>query len=122
MRELLKRSAEAPKSFLELVGVEGVLLTKLDVRLVGDPGLNSLRFSLSPRSLLDALWLQLAQKLSAGGVIRQCQHCGGWFEAGPGSGRRFDAKFCSDDHRVVFNSRRRSNSTHVTGHKEGSNK
>jgi len=40
---------------------------------------------------------------------RACAHCGAMFEAGRGAGRRADAKFCSDEHRVAFNSLKRSN-------------
>jgi len=31
-----------------------------------------------------------------------------FFEAGRGTGRRLDAKFCSDEHRIAFNSLKRS--------------
>ena len=58
--------------------------------------------------LLDALWLQLGQALTVSAKIRQCEHCGNWFEAGRGTGRRLDAKFCSDEHRIAFNSLKRS--------------
>jgi hypothetical protein len=30
-----------------------------------------------------------------------CAQCGMLFEAGPGTDRRFDAKFCCDDHRIT---------------------
>jgi hypothetical protein len=122
MRTALKLPDEAPRVLFKLMGIEGVHLSRLDAWLVGNPNNRALRLRVSPRSLLDALWLQLGQKLSDGGVIRQCEQCGGWFEAGPGSGRRSDAKFCSDEHRVIFNSRRRSRSTYVTGPGEGSKK
>lgn len=35
---------------------------------------------------------------------KQCRHCNEWFEAGPGTGRRVDAEFCSDEHRIRFHS------------------
>ena len=80
----------------------------LDAKVVCDPLTKALKWELHPNSLLDALWLQLGQKLTAGAEIRQCEHCGDWFEAGQGTGRRLDAKFCSDEHRVLYNSLKRS--------------
>jgi hypothetical protein len=81
---------------------------RLDAKVVCDPLTKALKWELRSNSLLDALWLQLGQKLTAGAQIRQCEHCGDWFEAGQGTGRRLDAKFCSDEHRVLYNSLKRS--------------
>ena len=81
---------------------------ELEVTLGLDAGSEDLKLRLCPTSLLDAVWLQAAQHLSSGATVRQCQHCGQWFEAGPGSGRRLDAKFCSDQHRISFNSSKRT--------------
>jgi hypothetical protein len=36
-------------------------------------------------------------------IERPCGHCGKPFLAGPGTGRRFDARFCCDKHRVLAN-------------------
>jgi hypothetical protein len=66
------------------------------------------RLKLDALELLNALWLQCAQHLSIGANLRRCQQCNTWFEVGIGTGRRLDAKFCSDEHRILFNSRRRS--------------
>jgi hypothetical protein len=66
------------------------------------------RLQVTPSDLLDGLWLQLALKLSGQTTIRACLHCGQWFEAGIRSGRRVDAKFCSDEHRIAFNSLKRT--------------
>jgi hypothetical protein len=68
----------------------------------------AVRLKLDAQELLNALWLQCAQHLSNGANLRQCKQCNTWFEVGLGTGRRLDAKFCSDEHRVLFNSRRRS--------------
>lgn len=81
---------------------------RLNATVVSDPVTKALKWELRPNSLLDALWLQLGQKLTAGAQLRQCDHCGDWFEAGQGTGRRLDAKFCSDEHRVLYNSLKRS--------------
>jgi hypothetical protein len=62
----------------------------------------------SPTSLLDALWLQLAQALSGGEKVRQCERCNNWFPVGGKSGRRLVARFCSDQCRIDFNSLKRT--------------
>jgi hypothetical protein len=82
--------------------------SSLDAMIVWDHVAKSLKWELRPKTFLDALWLQLGQALTAGAQIRQCEHCGDWFEAGRGTGRRLDAKFCSDEHRIAFNSLKRS--------------
>ena len=58
--------------------------------------------------LIGALWLQLFQTIAGGRQIQSCMECGDFFEVGAGSPRRLDAKFCSDNHRVKYNSRKRS--------------
>jgi hypothetical protein len=89
-------------------GAEGQLLGRLELRLARDVASGSLRMQLKPPTLLAALWLQLAQKLTGNRPFRECPYCLNWFETGPGKGRRLDARFCIDDHRVLFNSRKRS--------------
>jgi hypothetical protein len=69
---------------------------------------DAVRLKLDAEELLNALWLQCAQHLSNGTNLHRCQQCNTWFEVGIGTGRRLDAKFCSDEHRILFNSRRRS--------------
>jgi hypothetical protein len=66
------------------------------------------QLQLCPVNFIDALRLQLVQKLTGDANFRTCRHCGRWFEVGPGTGRRLDAKFCTDEHRVLFNSLKRS--------------
>src|SRR5260370_1643041 len=87
-----------------LAGLQVNPFAELEVTLDLDAGSEDLRLRLCPTSLLDAVWLQAAQHLSTGATLRQCQHCGQWFELGRSTGRRLDAKFCSDQHRVSFNS------------------
>jgi len=48
-----------------------------------------------PNSLLQGMWIQFAQDLTAGANLHVCQHCKNVFVAGA-SGRRGDAKFCSE--------------------------
>jgi hypothetical protein len=78
-------------------------LNKLNAAIISDS--NRLRLKVSPANLLDALWLQLAQ--SSRNSFRRCLQCGKSFVIGSGL-RRTDAKFCSDDCRIAFNSLRRS--------------
>ncbi len=82
--------------------------SSLEAKVFWDPLDKTLKWELRPRTLLDALWLQFGQALTSGIQIRQCEHCGDFFEAGRGTGRRLDAKFCSDEHRIDFNSLKRS--------------
>lgn len=66
------------------------------------------RIAIELSSLLDGLWLQLGHKLAGNANFRSCLHCHEWFETGPGTGRRLDARYCSDEHRVEYHSRHRS--------------
>ena len=45
-------------------------------------------------------------RLPSGTKFEKCQHCGQQFLVGEG-GKRRDARFCSDEHRVAFNSLKR---------------
>jgi hypothetical protein len=67
---------------------------------------NSIKYC--PATLLDGLWLQFAQTLSEGAEMRECRHCRKPFPVGGKSGKRLVAEFCSDEHRVQFNSLKRS--------------
>lgn len=80
--------------------------TNMKMRIVNE--ISGPRLIFSPSTLLDALWLQWALELTGGGKISECLQCGDLFRAGPGLGRRGDAMFCCDEHRVEFNSLKRS--------------
>lgn len=41
-------------------------------------------------------------------ITAVCQHCREIFPVGPGTGRRLDAIFCSNDHRVRYHSLKRT--------------
>jgi hypothetical protein len=73
-----------------------------------DPVTSTPLWRVRPSTLLDGLWLQFGQAVTRGSRIQTCAHCGAWFEAGRGTGRRLDSKFCSDEHRIAFNSLKRS--------------
>lgn len=85
----------------------GLKWSRIDMELAINPATGKPQFRYGPPSLHNALWLEFGQVLTSGATMRVCEHCGTWFEAGPGTGRREDAKFCSDEHRIVFNSRKR---------------
>jgi hypothetical protein len=106
--------ARAMAAFLGAAETGTSLATSLpnlpEVRLTLQVGDQALRpaLKLIPETLLDALWLQVAEALAGDCQIRRCHQCGSWFAAGHGFGRRYDAKFCSDEHRILFNSLKRS--------------
>lgn len=67
-----------------------------------------LRIEFSPDALLDALRLQLALLLTEDHKRAECRYCHQPFPIGVGTGKRSDAEFCSDQHRILFNSRKRT--------------
>jgi hypothetical protein len=106
MYELL--TLRSGKRLASKIGPLGVQLTKINVSLVGDRITESLKLQLWAETLIEGLWLQFWQALSGGATIEQCLHCSDLFETALGTGRRLGAKFCSDNHRIAFNSRKRS--------------
>jgi hypothetical protein len=88
-------------------GLVATTLNKLNASIVAED--NMMRLKVSPVCLLDALWLQLAQAKSRGSAtFRECLHCHKLFMVGPGTDRRADAKFHSDECQIAFNSLKRS--------------
>jgi len=85
---------------------QDIPLNRLRAHLVTDR--DGVRLEFRPSTLIDALWLQLGQELSGGSKILRCIHCHQFFRAGPGTSRRADATFCSNEHRIEFNSLKRS--------------
>jgi hypothetical protein len=82
---------------------------KLSAWLAPDPTSGAWRLKLQPPSLLDAIWLQFGQAITSDAAdLRFCARCGNPFEAGGKSGRRADAKFCSSECRIDYNSLKRS--------------
>lgn len=103
-------SARAMATQLDKFGrqSEPFVLPSMNLKLFVTNRKNGARLVFSPATLLDALWLQWALELSGGGKLMQCLYCANLFRAGPGFGRRSDSLFCCDDHRVEFNSFKRS--------------
>lgn len=56
--------------------------------------------SLRPDTLWDALLLQFQQSVSSGAALKQCGWCRNLFEVGGATGKRSDARFCSDECRL----------------------
>ena len=83
-------------------------LVSISLAFIWDPVKRAPRWSFAMDCLRDALWLQFGQAMMREGQLRLCPHCAHWFETGLGTGRRKDARFCSDEHRVTFNSLKRS--------------
>lgn len=79
----------------------------LGIISLGDDMGRGFRLRFYAKTLMDGLWLQLAANVSGGSAFRKCVRCGNMFETGPGY-RRADAKFCSDRHKIEFNSRKRT--------------
>lgn len=73
-----------------------VTLTSINVIL--EPGSSGRRpkLSLEPKTLLDAMYLQLGKVLTTEGSLQSCKNCGNWFERGTANARRSDAVFCSE--------------------------
>lgn len=90
-------------AWMENLGTDGIGEVQM---LFGKDG--ALRPVLKATSLMSGLFWQLINSKRAGAQYRSCQYCGIIFEVGVATGRRADAKFCSDEHKIVFNSRKRS--------------
>ena len=75
-------------------------------RLVSDK--HGYRIEYRPRTLLEAMRIQLAINLIDGTGLAYCAYCHEPFEAGGTSGKRADARFCCKEHRIRFNSLKRT--------------
>jgi hypothetical protein len=78
-----------------------------DIQLIGDRRVG-FRSVLRARSLMDAMWFQLATNISESTDFHPCGLCGELFPRGRGTGRRADAIFCNNAHKIEFHSRNRS--------------
>lgn len=108
-RSFLSYDEERAGELALWAGPEGKRLGQLNLSLAQDTTSGALCIQLRPPTLLAGLYLQLGQKLSGNRPFQDCRYCNNWFETGPGTGRRLDAMFCTDEHRVLFNSRKRAN-------------
>ena len=88
-------------------GEQGLGWSRVDIGLAFNLRTGQPQMKLKPSSLVNALWFEIAASLTGDAPLRACRHCGEWFQTGPGTTRRLDATFCSNDHRVAFNSLKR---------------
>src|SRR5205085_8328910 len=109
MRHLLSSDDDQRRRFLARIGEDCLFLGRPLVALSVNRETRKPQTAYKAASLREALWLQFGQELSSGHTLRECIYCGALFEVGPGTTRRADAKFCSDEHRIAYNSQRRSN-------------
>ena len=100
--------AASMKECFKSRGRHSGLMADLTASLSIDHKKGTVSVEITPVRLLDALWLQLGQALSDSSKWRQCGHCRGSFPVGGNSGRRSDARFCTDECRIKFNSLERS--------------
>jgi hypothetical protein len=112
MTELVELSSlnkdAAKRSLAKHLGADGIRLTGVEVRLLFDERTQSLRTQQVAHDLRAALTLRLYEVMASDVVMRRCGHCNALFTAGLGTGRHLNAKFCSDEHRVLFNSLKRT--------------
>jgi hypothetical protein len=101
--ELLRRKKEGSERLAAFLESTGTRQTLGHVRLIPDKFLGA-RFQIVPTDLMQALWFQLGQVLASNIKLSTCLQCGQLFEVGQGSGRRADAKYCSDEHRTLYHS------------------
>jgi len=73
----------------------------------GDGGEATFQFGQKPRSLLGALWLQLATAAQESRSYERCSSCESWFEVAPGLGRS-DKTYCSTACRMRAYRRRKA--------------
>jgi hypothetical protein len=95
--------------------VNGHLPRPFHGQLTVDAGGTRLEWDVIPRSLIDALWLQLAQAISAGKTYRECKECGSWFEVSPEAKHRSNRRFCSDSCRTKAYRKRQERAREMRG-------
>jgi hypothetical protein len=107
MAEMLAGYAKDPKYYFATYA-NGLGWSRIDVKLAFNPMTQRPQYRFVPPSLYNALIFEFGQIVTSDAQLRQCEQCGIWFEAGAGTTRRADAKFCSDEHRILFNSLKRT--------------
>jgi len=65
------------------------------------------QFHVVPKTLLGAVWLQLALAITRDKNYRCCEFCGAWFAVVPGEGHTLARRFCSTNCRVRANRHKR---------------
>jgi len=99
---------EKRRACAQFLGADGIRLSGVEVRLIFDEQAQALRTLQITHDLATALWLRLIIWLESDAILRRCSHCHAIFTAGAGTGRDAKARFCSDEHRIRFNSLKRT--------------
>ena len=100
--------ADQRRAVTKLLGADGIELYGIKVRVLFDEQTQTLRTEHVARDLTAALWLRVLEVQASDIVMRKCGHCCAWFTAGMGTGRHLNARFCTDEHRITFNSLKRT--------------
>jgi endogenous inhibitor of DNA gyrase (YacG/DUF329 family) len=81
-RLLTPGDVRMPARFLLIKWVTAGLASSVSPRLAYDVDTGRLALEVAPRSLLGAMWLQLARAIDGNIEPRQCKECGRWFQVG----------------------------------------
>jgi hypothetical protein len=94
----------------QLFGPDGFSLSGVvDATIIYDQPKKTPQTIITFKHLATLLWAYLFKILMSDDVVlRRCAQCNNLFSAGVGTGRRGDAKFCSDEHRSLFHNLKRS--------------
>ena len=96
------------RALAKVLGTDGLRVAGVEVRLVFDERTQAPRTQQVALDLETALFLRLFDVLLSDTVLRRCKHCNALFTAGLGTDRHLNARFCSDEHRILFNSLKRT--------------
>lgn len=99
--------------------VNAALAAQLSVKMSVDPKTRKVGLGLVPRSLLAAMYLQLASALVDAAGFRECVVCSKWFEVSGSYSTRNDRIYCSDACRMrAYRNRRKEANTKRDAQKE----
>ena len=80
---------------------------ELETLVVWNEDFSSLQLAVTPRSLLQALWVQFCMAITENASFRRCEQCQRWFS----EASRSDKLFCSDACRIAAYRLRKSRSS-----------
>ena len=101
MAEAIKLSQDNPFALSR-----NLMIAPLQGILVPSPPDGRLVLRLRPKNLHYGMQLQFILAITSGHAIKECEFCGGWFEAG-GDQRRRDARFCSKEHKIAYHNEKK---------------
>lgn len=109
IRRMASNTRRWPQSvrFAHSVGTF-VKVCKIEIFLIPGEGIDARPVMvMQPASLLDAMNLEMANFISAGGTLIPCRGCGVMFQAGRAGGKRLVAQFHNNECRIAFNNAKR---------------